>query len=58
MMQPVKSVGRFLPTLILIVIVFYIFTDPQGAAVALKAAISAAMTGAQQMAEFLRAASK
>ncbi|WP_219504672.1 hypothetical protein [Nonomuraea ceibae] len=54
-MQPVKSVGRFLPTLFLICIVFYIFTDPQGAAVAFKWAFQTATAGVQHFAEFIRA---
>jgi hypothetical protein len=54
-MQPVKSVSRFLPTLFLICIVFYIFTDPQGAAVAFKWAFQTATAGVQHFAEFIRA---
>ncbi|WP_156325541.1 hypothetical protein [Nonomuraea sp. SBT364] len=57
-MQPVKSVGRFLPTLFLLCIVFYIFTDPQGAAVAFKWAFQTAAAGAQHFAEFIRAVAK
>ncbi|MFI9552084.1 hypothetical protein [Nonomuraea endophytica] len=56
-MQPAKSVSRVLPTLVLIGFVIYLFTDPQGAAVALKWAIEAIVTGAQQLAEFVKAIS-
>ncbi|MEV4081552.1 hypothetical protein ACGFJC_13015 [Nonomuraea fuscirosea] len=56
-MQPVKSVSRFLPTLLLIGIVFYIFTDPQSAAVAFKWAFQALTDGARQFAEFVKAIS-
>lgn len=56
-MQPAKSVSRVLPTLILIGFVIYLFTDPQGAAVALKWAIEAIVTGTQQFAAFIKAIS-
>lgn len=58
MIQPAKSIGRFLPTLFLIGIAFYIFTDPQGAAVAFKWAFQTAVTGAEHFAEFIRAVAK
>ncbi|GAA3180674.1 hypothetical protein [Nonomuraea roseoviolacea] len=58
MHQPAKSVGRFLPTLFVIGFVFYLFIDPPGAASVLKSAIGAVTTGAHQLAEFIRAASK
>lgn len=54
-MQPAKSIGRFLPTLFLIGYGFYLFTDPQGAAVALKWAFESIGAGAQQFAEFIKA---
>ncbi|WP_113705179.1 hypothetical protein [Nonomuraea lactucae] len=57
-MQPAKGVGRFLPTLFLIGFVIYLFTDPQGAAVAVKWAFEAIVTGAHQLAEFIKAISK
>ncbi|MEU7863861.1 hypothetical protein [Nonomuraea sp. NPDC049141] len=57
-MQPVKSVGRFLPTLFLICVVIYVFTDPHGAALAFKWAFQTITTGAHQFAEFIRSVSK
>ncbi|MEU4230038.1 hypothetical protein AB0F17_37585 [Nonomuraea sp. NPDC026600] len=57
-MQPVKSVSRFLPTLILLGAVIYIFTDPQGAAVAFKWVFQTVVTGGQQFAAFIRAMAK
>ncbi|MCA2227388.1 MULTISPECIES: hypothetical protein [Nonomuraea] len=54
-MQPAKSLTRFLPTLVVIGMVIYLFTDPQGAAVAFKWAFEAIVTGAQQFAEFVKA---
>ncbi|RBQ17802.1 hypothetical protein DP939_23370 [Spongiactinospora rosea] len=56
-MQPAKSIGRFLPTLILIGFVIYLFTDPQGAAAAAKWVFQTVVTGAQQVAEFIRTVS-
>ncbi|TDE26429.1 hypothetical protein E1295_44355 [Nonomuraea mesophila] len=56
-MQPAKSLGRFLPTLFLIGFVIYLFTDPAGAAVAVKWAFEATVSGAQQLAEFIKAVS-
>ncbi|WP_170223399.1 hypothetical protein [Nonomuraea turkmeniaca] len=56
-MQPAKSVGRFLPTLFLIGFVIYLFTDPQGAAVAVKWGFESIVTGAQQFAEFIKTVS-
>jgi hypothetical protein len=57
-MQPVKSISRFLPTLIVLGTVIYIFTDPQGAAVAFKWAFQTVVDGGQQFAEFIRAMTK
>jgi hypothetical protein len=54
-MQPAKSVGRFLPTLFVIGFVIYLFTDPAGAAAAVKWAYEAVVTGGQQIAAFIKA---
>ncbi|MFG3442712.1 hypothetical protein ACGF0J_36185 [Nonomuraea sp. NPDC047897] len=58
MIQPAKSITRFLPTLFVIGTVIYIFTDPHGAAVAFKWAFQTITDGAQQFAEFIRSVSK
>jgi hypothetical protein len=57
-MQPVKSVSQFMPTLFLIGLAIYVFTDPQGAAVAFKWAFQTITDGAHQFAEFIKAVSK